>query len=184
MSLALKSARMAGARQGMPGMGDPGLFGGLFNIGKSIAGAVIPGFSTAEKLVSRGAKALGIGSRRAPTPPPRPVAPAYDPAQPQRPVPGIRGFVQRALPGGRSGYQEPAVVGAIDGMPPKGYHLNESDYWLKDGTFVPARSRWVKNRRRNPLNPRAASKAISRIEQLKRATKRFGRITIRKKCCD
>ena len=67
---------------------------------------------------------------------------------------------------------------------PSGYHVNESDYFLKDGTFVEAGSRWVKNRKRNPLNPKAASKAIGRIESLKRATARFSRITIRKKCCD
>lgn len=45
-----------------------------------------------------------------------------------------------------------------------GYHLNKSDYFLRDGTFVPKGTRWVKNRRRNPLNPRALSRAIARVD--------------------
>jgi hypothetical protein len=39
----------------------------------------------------------------------------------------------------------------------------------------------VKNRRRNPLNPKAASRAISRLESAKRAVKDLGRVSIRKR---
>lgn len=63
--------------------------------------------------------------------------------------------------------------------PPKGYRLNKSSYWLKSGEFVPAGTRYVKIRRRNPLNPRAASRAMSRLSSAKRAVKDLNRVTIR-----
>jgi len=63
-----------------------------------------------------------------------------------------------------------------------GYHLNKSSYFLMSGEFVPAESRWVKNRKRNPANARATSRAISRITGAKSYAKSLGRISIRKKC--
>lgn len=65
---------------------------------------------------------------------------------------------------------------------PQGFRPNKSDYFLSDGTFVEAGSRCVKVRRRNPLNPRAASRAISRIQGAKRAVGLINRISIRKPC--
>lgn len=58
------------------------------------------------------------------------------------------------------------------GVVPSGYRLNKTDYWLKDGTFVPKGTRLVKIRRRNSLNPRAASRALARIDGLRRAMAR------------
>jgi len=55
----------------------------------------------------------------------------------------------------------PSVNG---GPPPSGYHLNKADYFLRDGTFVPKGTRYVKNRRRDPLNPRALRNAIARVD--------------------
>jgi hypothetical protein len=75
---------------------------------------------------------------------------------PALPTPGVKGTVQRFLPGGQSGY--------VSAAEPKGHHLNKTAYFLKDGTFVPEGSRYVKNRRRNPLNPRALRHAVSRID--------------------
>lgn len=75
---------------------------------------------------------------------------------PALPTPGVGGAIQRFLPGGKSGY--------VSQVPTKGYHLNKTSYFLKDGTFVPEGSRLVKNRRRNPLNPRALRRAIARID--------------------
>jgi len=166
----------------MPGIGDPGLFGtigGLIGKVASVA-KVIPGpIGWAGAAVSR-----VIGSSQ-PVPPPvrsfAPVAPPtpFAPMQlPQQPTPGIVGFMQRGVPGGQPGYEDVPAIGS-----PAGYHVNKTSYFLKDGTFIPEGSRWVKNRHRNPLNPRAASRAIGRLESLKKATARFSRITIRKKCC-
>jgi hypothetical protein len=94
------------------------------------------------------------------------------------PAPGFGPAIARALPFGQTGMVDAPPIGS-----PAGYHTNKTAYFLKDGTFIPKESRWVKNRRRNPLNPRAASRAIGRLESLKKATARFSRITIRKKCC-
>lgn len=50
------------------------------------------------------------------------------------------------------------------GKCPSGWHPNKSSYFLKDGTYVPAGSRCVRNRSRDPLNPRALRRAIGRID--------------------
>jgi len=63
-----------------------------------------------------------------------------------------------------------------------GYHLNKSEYFLKSGEFVPAGSRYVKNRKRNPANSRATSRAISRVVGAKKYASSLSRITIRKAC--
>jgi len=60
-----------------------------------------------------------------------------------------------------------------------GSHLNKSSYFLKNGTFIQKGSRCVKNRRRNPLNPRAASRAISRLESAKKAVRSIDRFSIK-----
>lgn len=71
-----------------------------------------------------------------------------------------------------------AVVGSI---PPRGYHLNKHAYFLKNGTHVPALSKYVKNRQRNPLNHRALSRATSRLlgfeHSVKRVNKALNRLT-------
>ena len=85
----------------------------------------------------------------------------------QWPQPGTGRPRGIAIP--RFGPQRPApapVVGHIGagGSPGPGYHLNKSDYFLRDGTFVPKGTRWVKNRRRNAMNPKALTRAIQRVE--------------------
>lgn len=67
---------------------------------------------------------------------------------------------------------------------PTGFRPNKSAYFLKDGTFVPKKSRCVRSRRRNPLNPRALSRSMSRLKSAKRASRMMGRISIRdaKRC--
>src|SRR5262249_12265135 len=52
--------------------------------------------------------------------------------------------------------------GAVPVCTIKGYHFNKRGYFTKAG-FVPAHSKCVKNRRRNPLNPRALHHAASRM---------------------
>jgi len=71
-------------------------------------------------------------------------------------------------------------AGKASGWP--GYHWNKSDYFLRSGEFVPAGTRAVRNRRRNPANPRATSNAITRIKGAKRYAKSLSSISIRKKC--
>lgn len=168
MSLATKMGR-ATSQGGMTGRvpyGDPGLFGA---IGGAIKGAVT-GF------VGSGFNPLGaiggaVGSFAGGGGPPKGL-PSNLPALPQ---PGVGGAIRRILPGGESGY-------VSQGRPPSGYRLNKTSYFLKDGTFVPEGSRYVKIRRRNPLNPRALSRAMSRLTSAKKASKKLSRISIRKTC--
>lgn len=89
------------------------------------------------------------------------------------PTPGPRGAIERFLPGGGTGLQ----VATNGAGAPKGFHLNKSSYFLKDGTFIEKGSVWVKNRRRNPLNPRALRHAIGRIDAGKVWQAKFAEIS-------
>jgi len=109
------------------------------------------------------------------TMPPRPTAgPGSFPLMPQVPAPGVLPAIQRALPGGATGM----MAGCA---PMSGYHLNKSEYFLRSGEFVPEGSRLVRNRKRNPANARATSRAISRIVGAKNYAKSLSRVSIRKK---
>jgi hypothetical protein len=66
---------------------------------------------------------------------------------------------------------------------PRGYHANKSGYYSQKYGWVPAGSACVKNRRRNPLNPRALSRAMSRLSSAKNAAKFLGRVSIRDGGC-
>lgn len=65
---------------------------------------------------------------------------------PRTPAPG--------LPGARQFFQ-------ATGPCPAGHHLNKGTYWTQAGVVYPG-TRCVKNRRMNPLNPRALRRAIRR----------------------
>lgn len=162
MSAALKAARM-GPRGYRPSsrivQGDPGLFGWL---GKA-AGTIIRTAGTVTGILPAPTRAGAI-----PAPMPVPVTTAMTggargmPRPQVVPRPGPGGFIERLVPGGKTGYEVDVPMNGKGA--PKGYHLNKSDYWLKDGTFVPKGSRYVKNRRRNPLNPTALRRAVGRVD--------------------
>jgi len=136
--------------------GDPGIFGDIFGGIKGAIGGAFKGFT-------------GMGRM--------PSAPVAGPAFPmfalQVPAPGVRAATQRFFPGGASGMMEGCA-------PMSGYHLNKSEYFLKSGEFVPEGSRLVRNRKRNPANARATSRAISRVVGAKRYAKSLSRVSIRK----
>ncbi len=191
MSLAMKVSRAASgaAIGGIPSRGasqfrgDPGLFGDIFGGITKIAGFIPGPIGTIARTIS----GAGGGTQSVPPPIPSttlgrlfpsggsgPGGPGF--GGPMVPTPGFGGTVERFLPGGSSGFQP-------SGVAPSGFHLNKSDYFLRDGTFVAKGTRLVKNRRRNPLNARAASRAISRLESAKKATARINRVSIRKAPC-
>jgi len=168
MSMAIKRASYTG---------DPGLFGDIF---KGIGGAV-GGFLTGGPMGAIGGAVRGFKG------PPQAAGPGSVPTRAQLatqtgqlPKPGIVEAIRRAVPGGETG-MFPAMNG-MKGATAGGYHLNKSDYFLKTGEYIPAGSRWVKNRKRNPANARATSRAISRVSGAKTYAKSLSRITIRKKC--
>jgi len=194
MSIAIKAAKF---------QGDPGLFGFLGKAARSLGSLAVKTLVPAPFRLGASAALSGIRSTVSSgagfTVPGRvqstvPAAGArrlqgFGPARPGigTPVtrtPGVRGFVQRVLPGGATGFETVGPAGSP--LPPRGFHLNKTGYFLTSpaefGQFVEPFSRFVRNRRRNPGNMRAADRAISRIESAKRMAKRLSRITVRKKC--
>lgn len=150
MSLAVKVARAA-SQGGIPvgrtvRGGDPGLFGFLKGVAKTGLSLVTGGPAAAAQTAAR---QLGLGRGQDRTAPPGPISFLVDPGA--------------ALPGGRPFIQTAAsALGA--GVAAKGFHLNKSDYFLRDGTFIAAGTRMVKNRRRNALNVKALRRAVGRID--------------------
>lgn len=69
--------------------------------------------------------------------------------------------------------------GASCGASQRGTHLNRTGYFLKNGQYVAPGTKCVANRRRNPLNPRALSRAMSRLSSAKKAVKALDRFEIK-----
>ena len=91
--------------------------------------------------------------------PPRPGTPRK--SFPVIPTPGLRGLAERALPGGKTGFQ--VDIGAVSSNGcPSGFHPNKSDYHTSVG-FVAEGTKCVKNRRRNLSNGRANTRALRRM---------------------
>lgn len=192
MSLQLQAARVTN-----PPI-STGIFGTIGGILKGAAGGLLAGGPVGGIL---GGIAGGVGANLPqqgpmPTPPiaPPPTVPSgiFQQGMPQQPPMTQPGQTTRTFGGLQFGPLElgretqtfvPSNGAGAPGVGcPSGYRPNKTSYFLKSGQYVPAGTRCVKVRRRNPLNPRALSRAISRVEQAKRAAKRTNRITIRKSC--
>ena len=94
-------------------------------------------------------------------------------------------------PGANQPVSAPNMPVAQAGMPMPntgckvaGYHLNKSSYARRDDNgnlvWIPKGTVWIKNRRRNPLNKHANSRAMSRLTSAKKAAEHLNRVTIRK----
>jgi len=158
--------------------GDPGLFGFLGKAVRGVAGVVsklgIPGISGAAGLVGGLLGGGRVGPGITPTFAPGGMPMMYPAQAPMgAPLAGPLAAGQRFVPGGATGRGAGCGVGT---------RPNKSGYWLKSGQYVAPETVCVKSRRMNPLNPRALSKAMRRIESAKRASSVLSRITIRKKC--
>ena len=167
MSLQMKASRMTsqGASRPRYPTGDPGLLGGILG--------GIGGFLTGGPV---GAVAGAIGGYKGTSSP----SPGIAPPQQTRPRINLPGFgPPGAGVGGRttnriSFGEAPPMQG---GKAPAGYHWNKSDYWLKDGTFVPKGTKLVKNRTRNAMNSKALRRAISRVNMAKRWQSKLSEIS-------
>jgi len=194
MSLQMKVARIQtqGSGRVMPGIGDPGFFGDVFgkvlDFGKKILGGTPIGaaattiFQRPPPITIQGPSILPINvfqDRLGAPPSPNGISQTTP----------LQRLGQQLIPGGKTGFELNGNGNGVMLACPTGFHPNKTGYFTKGdcrtGTqagFVEKGSKCVKNRRRNPLNARAADRAIGRIESAKRATKRLSRITIRKKC--
>lgn len=178
MSLQIKAAKSSQIQQVRGGQQQ--FLGGFIKGIAKIGGGIIKGIGQATGIIPQ-----------APAPVPMPQAPRIAPQDRggfSLPFPGqdrIRVLPGAALPGGDPLFQRerPAPRAGTTLACPSGFHPNKTSYFLKNGTFVPEGSKCVKNRRRNALNPRAASRAISRLESAKKAVSRLDRISIKCKRC-
>lgn len=171
MSMSIKVARSQH-------MGDPGLLGFLGKVGKGILGGASGLLTGGVTGAVTGAVSPFLGTRAKQQ---LGIMPTNGRQVPQAqqggfriPAPGpgqIRIRPGAALPGGRPFISREGGEVVPQGMKlacPGGYHPNKSSYFLSDGTFIPEGSKCVKNRRRNPMNPRALDRAIGRLEGAKR----------------
>lgn len=171
--------RQTVARRGYAG--DPGLFGSIWSGIKSVGGAVaggVTGLLTGGPIGAVAGAVQGSGLIKSSNP--TVALPGGVPtltgdkwmvggvqsSVPVTATPGIGAAIQRLLPGGATGLEVAMPVSANGN--PSGFHLNKTGYFLKDGTWVPPQSKWVRNRRKNPTNPRALSNAMSRLDGAKR----------------
>lgn len=155
--------------------GQQGDFGSILSgIGKAVS--FIPGVGS---IIGTGMQALG----GAITKKPKVSAPQIAPTGPGLGGPSLGTLGQMPQlggsplmtvgSGGGSGGSVAVVksaAGASCGVP--GYHLNKSGYWRNESKLLPGAS-WVepgtvcvRNRKRNPFNPKAASRAMSRLSAL------------------
>ncbi|MGH7510995.1 MAG: hypothetical protein ACREMZ_16275 [Gemmatimonadales bacterium] len=171
--------------------GDPGLFsfvgkalGGIANVvSKVVPGPIGAIAGLAGKVLAGNGKPQNPSiAKAAPIMPAINVASAFPVLQaaPQLPQQGNQyGLVNinrpqlPAMPMGpgnqtQSGFGGQSQNGAAC---QSGYHRNKSGYYSQRYGWVPAGSVCVKNRRRNPLNPRAASRAMSRLTSARKATR-------------
>lgn len=160
MSIAIRSA-VARSR----GMGDPGLFDVIGKVFKTAAGAVT-GLATGGPLGAIAGGLKGAGIIKTPVPP-APVATPGGVAVAGGAMPVLYGKPPQLMPG----------VGPF--QPGTGVQITTPIGGIGVGSFGPAAPQGVlpmfgqpqkKTRRINPLNPRAASRAMRRLSSLKKAT--------------
>ena len=190
--------------------GDPGLFGFLgkavgtiAKVGTSFipgpAGAIARGLTS--RIFGGGGAVAPAAARPLPTVI-RTMAPLINGAAGPNawgvsPVPNVvfpesRGFGRGQDPGqfipatGEVGFDTTPAIGC-----PSGYKPNKSGYYRRikspgnpEGSvyYIAPKSRCVKIRKRNAANPRAADRALNRIQSAKRFATKMNRVTIRKKC--
>ena len=161
---------MTGFDELAPPAGPTGFVGENSFVHRRILGG-ITGFLGGGPVGAVAGVLAGGGGRRRPA-----IAP---PGLAVVPSPGTGARIARFVPGGRTGLEVAPAAGMRIACP-AGHHANKSDYWLMDGTFVTKGSRCVRNRRRNPMNPRALSRAIGRVDAGKALQGKLAEITTKK----
>lgn len=182
------------------GMGDPGIFGAIGKAIGGFARSVvqsIPVVGGIEKGIEKGIAAFNTSRIGAPSSRSLPTAqnftlPNIGPGMPNDfgsgippgndPNGGGNSSGDTSIPAdnvsilsGRKGTWLVPTSGNVCAH--KGYHLNKSAYWRDDSVLLPGAHKvlpgtmCVKNRRMNPFNPRAASKAMHRLSSLAKGMK-------------
>ncbi len=134
---------------------------GLVSIGTSLLGRL--GGALARRFAGPVATGIAVGGVLGKV--------ARTAGPPRLPVPlpgGARLDIGSLLPGGRPAFIPSA---AAPEMIPRGYRLNKSSYFLKNGQFVQEGTKLVKVRRRNFANGRALRRSIGRVQGFERLVK-------------
>lgn len=182
--------------QMMYSRGRAGQAGGIFgDIGKFLAktaGSLVKGVPIIGGLISAPLEAIGAGALDkkkkgvAGSSLPASVA-SFAPSGP-----GMGGMPTLSMPNIAPGYAPeqtyptstasgPTMTNGKGSCAPSGYHWNKSGYWsnesgmLPGASWTPAGTKLVKNRHRNPYNPKAASRAMSRLASLSQGMKSLER---------
>jgi len=183
-------------RQGQAG----GIFGDIGKFLSGVAGKVVKGIPIVGGLLASPLEAIAGGAldkKRSKTAAPAgPITPMVNVSQLAPVGPGLGGapgmFPNLPQLGGMgmmptSGGGSVPVSTATGQAPgggvcaPSGYHWNKSGYWsnesglLPGASWTPAGTKLVKNRHRNPYNPKAASRAMSRLAGLSQGMKTLER---------
>jgi hypothetical protein len=141
--------------------GDPGIFGDIWG---GIKGAV-GGFVSGGPLGAIGGALRGSGIIKPSAPrqlqAPGQLPPIMAPTSTTSIGPG--GSVFKRTEYGVQTQGMPAMGAACEDGCPKGYHLNKSSYFTREG-FVAAGTKCVKNRRMNVVNPKALRRGIRRAK--------------------
>jgi hypothetical protein len=182
------SYAMSVARYG--NMGDPGLFGFLGNAIKGTIGGFLTGGPAGAILGAAGSVAGAIARPSVKQAKAATMFPQISQTRPT--LPGTGGFsgvnvggpsgvtIGTVKPGGATTLApaRPTPLlpsGSTAQYAPKqcgiaGYHYNKTTYHTATGT-VPRGTKCVRNRKRNPLNPRALSRAMSRVASAQKAVR-------------
>jgi hypothetical protein len=152
-------------------MGDPGLLGFLGKVGKAAIGGAV-GLATggvSGAITGAATPFIGTSTRAAAglaQPTSGPGVPPRGTVMVNPPFTGARGVGVSVAPAPTSAPRTGTgtMANGTRLACPAGFHPNKASYFLKSGQFVPEGTRCVRNRRRNPLNPRALRKAIGRID--------------------
>jgi len=193
MSLQIKVAKVQGGAPASVLMGDPGLFGWIGDRIRDVGGAILSA-TPIGRAVTAGVGIL-TGTRGTVTT--RPASVPFVPTTTRPPItvrrgPGIpnlqavnggtpRGADIQTATGARQRFFPTGATGLGAGCQ-SGFHPNKSSYRLLSGELVEKGTRCVRNRRRNPMNPRALDRAIGRIVSAKKMSKKLGTISVRKTC--
>jgi len=169
--------------------GDPGLFGDIWGAFKGAVGGATRGFLGVPPTVA-GPGSVPVGFAAGPSTMrnvrgqcPEGWARRAGSSTMCDPPGGMFTVNPRAMMlGGVPGITRPQPMAMNGSGDLRGYRLNKSDYFLKSGEYVPAGTRYVKIRRRNPANARATSRAISRVKSAKKYAKSLSGISIRDTC--
>lgn len=149
--------------------GDPGL-ASMFSKITGMVGNILPGpVGAVAKFASQATASRPRTTLPSPTAVPRPSS-TFAGVQVRTPISSIS--VGRTQTQSTSYGVSGLPMGAGSDGCPKGYKLNKTGYFLRDGSYIAPQSKCVRIRTRNMANGKALTRAIKRASGFERMVKR------------